>query len=358
MRLRLLIIATGLAATGTGFADDSDLSATAIVSRAFVHGDLPTASCHAATIAETKPGEFAVAWFGGTAEGRPDVGIWVSRLNGDAWTAPVEVADGVQPDGKRWPCWNPVLFQQPGGDLLLFYKVGPSPVDWWGLERKSANGGRTWSEPVRLSRDGTAIQGGPVGPIKNKPVVVGKGVLLAPSSTEFAGRWRVHFERSVDGGSTWDVIGPVNDGRTIGAIQPSLLDLGNGKLLAVGRTRDSKRIYRIESPDGGLTWGEMGLLDLPNPNSGTDAVTLADGRHLLVYNHSETARSPLNIAISSDGRRWNTVITLESEPGEFSYPAIIQAADGKAHAVYTWNRKKIAHVVVDPATLPPITARP
>jgi predicted neuraminidase len=123
-------------------------------------------------------------------------------------------------------------------------------------------------------------------------------------------------------------------------------------LLALGRTRQNKRIFRVESLDGGRSWGAMTLTDLPNPNSGTDAVTLADGRHLLIYNHCETGRSPLNIAVSRDGKTWTPAVTLETEPGEFSYPAIIQAADGTVHVTYTWKRKKIAHAVIDPATLP------
>lgn len=330
----------------------ADGGAAAIVSRGFVAGDLPTPSCHASTIAEPTPGTFVVAWFGGTAEGKPDVGIWTSRLSEGAWTAPVEVATGLQPDGTRWPCWNPVLFHKRDAELLLFYKVGPSPVTWWGLVRSSSDGGRSWSEPVRLSRDGTTIAGGPVGPIKNKPLSLGGELLLSPSSTEGDLGWRVHFERSADGGKTWDVIGPVNDGRTIGAIQPSILSLGGAKLLALGRTRTSRRIFRVESDDHGRTWGQLTLTELPNPNAGTDAVTLADGRHLLIYNHSETARSPLNVAVSPDGRAWTPGVALETEDAEFSYPAIIQAADGMIHATYTWKRRKIAHVVLDPARLP------
>jgi len=321
----------------------------AVVSQGFVFGDLPTPSCHASTIAETTPGKFIAAWFGGTAEGNRDVGIWTSRLENGLWTTPVEVATGVQSDGERWPCWNPVLFQKPGGELLLFYKVGPSPVAWWGLVRSSADGGRTWSDPKRLSGEGAAME--PLGPIKNKPVMVGNDVIVAPSSTEDNAGWRAHFERSTDGGTTWDVIGPVNDGNVIDAIQPSILDLGGGRLLALGRTRSSRRLFQIESGDGGLTWGAMTLTDLPNPNSGTDAVTLTDGRHLLIYNHSEKARSPLNIAQSRDGRTWTPAVTLETEPGEFSYPAIIQAAEGKVHVTYTWNRKRIVHAVIDPGRL-------
>lgn len=323
----------------------------AVVSRGYVAGDLPTPSCHASTIAESRPGEFIAAWFGGTAEGNRDVGIWTSHLEKGSWTAPVEAATGVQTDGRRWPCWNPVLFSPPGGGLLLFYKVGPSPSTWWGLVRSSDDGGRTWSPAASLAAAGTTAGDGLVGPIKNKPVALGNDALLAPSSTEGPEGWRVHFERSTDGGATWTVIGPVNDGKAIGAIQPSILNLGAGRLLALGRTRTSRRIFRIESEDGGHSWGEMSLTDLPNPNSGTDAVTLADGRHLLVYNHTPQGRTPLNVAVSSDGRSWIPVMALETEPGEFSYPAIIQAADGHVHVTYTWNRKKIAHVEIDPAKI-------
>ena len=349
----LVMLACLIAATAScGLSGDRaaavEPSAVAVVSRGYVFGDLPTPSCHATTIAETKPGEFIVAWFGGTAEGKPDVGIWTSRLESGSWTKPVEVATGVQADGTRHPGWNPVLFQKPDGDLLLFYKVGPNPRDWWGLVRKSRDGGESWSEPVRLSRDGTTIRGGPVGPVKNKPVRLADGTILAGSSTEYDG-WRVHMERSRDGGETWEVLGPLNDGKAIGAIQPSILLLGGGRLLAVGRTLASKRVFRIESSDAGSSWGAMSLLDLPNPNSGTDAVTLADGRHLLVYNHTEKGRTPLNVAVSRDGLAWTPAVTLETEPGEYSYPAIIQAADGRVHVTYTWRRKKVAHAVLDVA---------
>ena len=88
-----------------------------------------------------------------------------------------------------------------------------------------------------------------------------------------------------------------------------------------------------------------------NPSSGTDAVTLKDGRHLLIYNPVPKGRTPLVIAVSRDGRDWKPVVTLEDEPGEYSYPAIIQTADGRVHATYTWKRERVKHVVIDPAKL-------
>ena len=95
----------------------------------FIFEKAPFGSSHASTIVETREG-FVAAWFGGTRERDPDVGIWVSRRGASGWTAPVEVANGIQPDGTRHPCWNPVLFETTKGTLALFYKVGPRPTTW------------------------------------------------------------------------------------------------------------------------------------------------------------------------------------------------------------------------------------
>lgn len=314
----------------------------------FIYQAAPFPSCHASTIAEGKSG-LVGAWFGGTAEKNPDVGIWVSRLESAGWTRPKEVANGVQGDGQRHPCWNPVLFQPAKGPLLLFYKVGPSPSTWWGMLKTSEDGGTTWSPPRRLP-DGI------LGPIKNKPVQLANGDILCPSSSEDKG-WRVHFERTPDLGKTWKATGPLNDGKTLGAIQPSILPHERNRLQALGRTRQG-RIFEIWSEDGGRTWGEMVLTDLPNPSAGTDAVTLKDGRHLLVFNPTRKGRSPLSVAVSRDGRTWQAALVLENTPGaEFSYPAVIQSHDGLAHITYTWKRERIRHAVVDPSKLAPRDVR-
>ena len=331
---------------------------SAVVSRGFVYERAPFPQCHASTIEEAAGGGLVAAWFGGTREKHPDVGIWVSRLDGGRWTEPVEVANGVQyrrPDGSvvRHPTWNPVLFQPRSGPLLLFYKCGPTPETWWGMVMDSGDGGRTWSQPRRLPE-------GILGPIKNKPVQLPNGDILSPVSTETPERqskWAVHFERTRDLGRTWELIGPVNDGTAIRAIQPSILFLGGDRLLAIGRSRQNK-VFEVASNDGGTSWGPMTLGSLPNPNSGTDAVTLRDGRHLIVYNHIPGEpgkwggkRTPLNVAVSRDGRSWQAGVVLESDPGEYSYPAIIQAKDGRVHITYTWKRERVRHVVLDPAKL-------
>jgi predicted neuraminidase len=313
----------------------------------FIFESAPFASCHASTIVETRSGLVA-AWFGGTREGADDVGIWLARRVAGKWTPPIEVATGVQPDGRRFPTWNPVLFELRAGELALFYKVGPNPRAWWGMVRTSADDGRTWSEGRRLP-DGI------LGPIKNKPLRLRNGSIIAPSSTESPdtpSTWRVHFERTTDGGANWTVSRPppgTAADAPIDAIQPSILTHNDGRLQAVGRSR-SGRIFETWSADAGLTWSPVTLTDLPNPSAGTDALTLRDGRHLLVYNHTPKGRTPLNVAVTRDGRTWTPVHVLESDPGEYSYPAVIQTADGRVHITYTWRRERIKHVVLDPAT--------
>lgn len=323
----------------------------AIVTHEFIYEKASYPSCHASTIVETNAGEMVAAWFGGTHEKNPDVAIWVARLEKGKWTPGVHVADGVQSDGTRHPTWNPVLFQPRGSaPLMLFYKVGPSPQTWWGMLRTSSDGGRTWSDAQRLPP-------GILGPIKNKPVQLADGTILSPTSDETDERpskWRVYFERSSDGGKNWTRTEFLNDGLTIGAIQPSILfhdRLGGAQLQALGRTRQGK-VFSVSSYDGGKTWGQMSLLDnVPNPSSGTDAVTLKDGRHLLIYNPVPKGRTPLVVAVSRDGREWKQVVTLEDQPGEYSYPAIIQASDGRVHITYTWKRERIKHAILDPAKL-------
>jgi predicted neuraminidase len=313
-----------------------------VITSEYIYEPGPVPSCHASTIEQT-PGGLVAAWFGGKDEGEPDVGIWFARRDADkkAWSAAVEVANGVQSPEKRHPCWNPVLYQVPNGPLLLFYKVGPNPEVWWGMLITSADGGATWTAPRRLPE-------GILGPVKDKPIFYQKQ-LLCPSSTEQGG-WRAHIERTSDWGLTWSKTDSLADWNKFGVIQPTMLVHPGGKLQILCRSQQRK-IVESWSDDGGNTWSPLAATALPNPDSGIDAVNLNDGRMLLVYNHTARGRSPLNVAISSDGRAWKAALVLETERGEFSYPAVISAADGHAHISYTWNRRKIKHVEIDPAKL-------
>jgi predicted neuraminidase len=301
----------------------------------------PTPECHASTIIETKNGIIA-AWFGGEHENHPKVGIWLSFKTKNGWSKPKEIVKGIEPDGKQYACWNPVLFQPKKGPLMLFYKVGTEPRKWWGMLITSKDGGRNWSKPKHLPE-------GILGPIKNKPVQLNDGSILCPTSDENP-IWEVFFNITTDLGKTWSKIGPIKDPDTMAAIQPTIFILSDDVLMALCRTKKNC-IGRINSYDNGKTWTELKSTNLPHPNSGIDGVTLKDGRHLLVYNHTTSGRSPLNIGISSDGTNWKNSLTLEDTEGEFSYPAVIQSKDGLVHITYTYKRKSIKYVIIDPGKL-------
>jgi predicted neuraminidase len=343
--IALILMLLSSAPIGIGQDPRSD----AIVSAEFIADSMPTAQCHASTIVETDNGLLA-AWFGGLHEGGPDVGIWVARRSSTGWSRPVKVAGGGEVEAKLYPCWNPVLHRSRSGPVLLFYKVGPNPREWWGMMKTSTDNGATWSGPQRLPE-------GVIGPAKNKPCELETGEILCPSSTEDVG-WRVWFERTGDGGATWSRLGPLNDTKEIEAIQPSILCRADGVLQAIGRTKQG-RMFTTESRDRGLTWSTMELLDFWCANSGVDGVVLKDGRMLAVYNHGRNdpaswsaGREMLNVAISTDGHRWEGACVVEGEPAsEFSYPAVIQTSDGLVHITYTWKRQRIRHIVLDPARL-------
>jgi len=328
-----------IAARSAGLPAPAQVGTPAIVLREDIFVTAPFAQCHASTIVETGAGLVA-AWFGGTAEGQPDVGIWLSRRDGPTWSPPVEVASGGRAGEESRPCWNPVLVNPEGGPLLLFYKVGPSPSRWRGMMTASTDGGRTWAEPWSLP-DGI------LGPVKNHSLEFPDGMILCGSSTEQDG-WRVHFEQTRDKGRSWRRTPPINDGREFGLIQPALLRTGGDRVTALMRST-AGRIYSARSADRGATWSNPEALDLPNPNSGIDAATLRDGRYLLVFNPVSRGRSPLAVALSEDGRNWTRVLILEDEKGaEFSYPAVLQSHDGLVHITYTWKRLRIRHAVLDP----------
>jgi len=312
----------------------------------------PTIQSHASSICETPDG-ILVAWFGGDHESHPNVSIWTSRLTSDGWSLPTEVAKDEAPEAERQPAWNPVLFQPKDGPLMLFYKLGPSPSRWWGMLKTSNDYGRTWSEPVRLG-DNDKV-GSLVGPVKNAPIQLADGTILCPSSTEHRG-WKIHFEVSKDLGKTWEVICPLEDEKVYNAIQPAIIQHDANQLQVLCRSRENV-IVQSWSQDEGKTWTPLSPINMPNPNASVDAVSLKDDRKLLVYNHTlregdfPANRTMLNVAISADGQSWHPVLTLERQPGEYSYPSVLQSADGLVHITYTYRRTTIKHVVIDPAKL-------
>ncbi len=310
----------------------------------FISEKMPTSSCHASTIVELSTGDLLTAWFGGTKEGAPDVAIWMSRHTSSGWSRPREAARE-----PRVATYNPVLFHSADRVLWFYYKFGKSPETWSAAREYSHDEGATWSTVEHLPA-------GLYGPIRAKPLVLGNGTILSGSSVESYGTWACWIERSTDNGRTWTRIGPIaaplsiatsstQPGQPYGIIQPSLVDLGGNHIRLYARsTNNIGRICQSDSLDDGLTWSKVKSTALPNPNSGIDAVRLRDGRLIMVYNNTTIGRTPLNLAVSATGDQWHKFYDLETNPGEYSYPALIQARNGDLLITYTWNRVKIRFV--------------
>ena len=293
------------------------------------------------------------------------------RLENGRWSAGVKVADGVQDATKRHPTWNPVLFQPRGGPLMLFYKVGPSPREWWGMVITSADDGRTWSAPSRLPE-------GILGPDQEQAGAARRRHDRLGLEHGGRGHRRVAGPRRAltrDLGRTWERVGPLGDGG-FNAIQPGILRHADGRLQLLCRSKEM-HVPTSWSSDAGRTWTPLAASGLYAVNSGGDAVTLQDGRHVLVYNPRDqpggapanyrpdmltgiedapsgpSARWPLVVSVSRDGVAWKQALTLDDAPLRhgYAYPAVIQTRDGRVHVTYTFDRQKIKHVVIDPARL-------
>ena len=328
------------------------LSKKAIVLEEFVFTESPTRDCHASSLVELDNGDLLCCWFGGTREGAPDVRLWLARKPlGGHWQAPVSVNDG---GGQT--LFNPVLVKPPGGELQIYF-CSPGIDD--GQVIKSTDNGQTWSDAEKLPAGFT-------GPIVNKPVYLEDGTILAGGSLQGEPGRRIHVERSSDNGKTWTTTGPISDpvNTKYQIIQPTILVHSQELLQILARSNEKHmdtKLAQTWSEDGGLTWSPVTDATLPNNNSAIDAVTLNAGRHLLIYNHStredttggRKGRGILTVAASRDGINWEAAAVLEYRTGQvqYSYPAVIQTGDGLVHVTYSWHRRRIKHVVIDPEKL-------
>jgi len=327
------------------FSQDLSLTKAEITGSELIVEKPTFTACHAATLVELSHGRILAGWFAGSRESSPDVSIWLATYINGVWDAPKIVADGIVTDSLRYACWNPVLFRNNKDRLFLFYKVGPTPRDWWGMMKYSDDEGNSWSKAEKL-------QEGMLGPVKNKPLQLRDGTILYPSSTESGDgkQWLIHIEKSDNNGQHWKNIPIACD--SFGVIQPSILRYKNNKLQLLSRSRQNY-ILQCWSSDGGNTWSSLTKTNLPNPNSGIDAVSLRNGLQLLVYNPLEAGkewyngRNKLSVAISRKGNYWKNIIVLEDAPnGEYSYPAVIQTSNGLVHILYTYDRRNIKHIIL------------
>ena len=307
-----------------------------IVSR-FIYDTLERApTCHASTIVELPNGDMLAAWYGGEREGSPDSSHYYARLprGADGWEPPKCLWD--VPDHAAG---NPRIFLDRRERLWAMVPVNFGAWCRGGTRffyRTSDDLGHTWSEPVHLPE-----QDGLLG--KNKPLVLPQGDILLPVTVEYDHTAAAVLRSSA---GQWEVSAEIGDPGTR-CIQPAFVPRADGSILAFLRTNEG-RIWRSVSDDRGRRWSKAKPTALRNNNSGIDLVRLANGHIVLAFNDCSTSdRTPLNLAISEDyGETWPHQIALETDPGEYSYPAAIQARDGTIHVTYTHLRTHIKHAAL------------
>ena len=368
----------------------------------FIFSD-PRGHVHASSIVETPNGSLLAVWYengprsqahyfrGGDEDKSDDVRIAAARLprGAAAWEAPFVIADtpgvsdnnpalAVDAQNRLWLV-HATLLAVPArtwGSAILQYKVatdyeGAGAPRWdrssllvptpEGLDEAIARAaddirrrsGRQHPEGVQRARtllerldDPFARRLGWMP--RTHPVPLRDGSLLVPLANENFNVAVMAITR--DGGETWTLSRPVPG---LGVTQPSVLELGGGKLVAFFRDATAaRRIHRSESRDGGTTWSPAAPTTLPNPGGGIEAIALRNGDVAIVYNDKETSpRDRLAISISTDqGQTWRWTRHLENTPGErFDYPSLIQARDGTLHVTYSYNLKTIKHVAFNDA---------
>jgi predicted neuraminidase len=317
----------------------------------------PYPMSHVASICELPDGRLLAAWYAGSREGASDVAIFLSERTpaGSAWSPPraIVTRESAARELKRTvrKIGNPVIFADAAGTVWLVY-VTVSLGGWSGSSLNlttSTDGGATWARSRRLT----------LSPflniaelVKNRPVPLADGGWAVPIYHELAARFsEILWLRRIDGGVRATKT-RVTRGQA--GFQPALVALDDRRALAVMRDVGStRRIWTARTDDAGDGWAASEPLDLPNPDSGLDAIRIGDGRLLLAFNDSTSGRENLRLAISrDDGRTWTRVATLAEESGgDFSYPFLLQSRSGDVHVVYSWKRRQIRHVVFNPAWL-------
>ncbi len=296
---------------------------------------------HCSTITEAPSGDLLCLWYGGSYESAEDQVLFLSRRTRGSrvWSEPqVVIQNHGQPPGnaviftdglKRvWIVWGRMESRRPirrgsgWGECRLLY-------------RTSGDDGRTWSEDRVLP--------GELGWLpRNVPLRVKSGDLLLPLSGRVDGAYGSFFLRTSDHGATWKRSGVISRGS-----QPTLVEREDGALFVM--MRHSPRSLESVSMDGGATWEPVARSELKNPGAGIAMTKLRSGMVVLVFNDTEQEpRSPLSAALSlTEGRTWEKPVQLESNPGEYSYPCVVQTADDRIHITYTFRRFAIKHVEIN-----------
>jgi predicted neuraminidase len=327
---------------------------------------------HAPGIVECPNGDLLVSWYRGSGERTADdVAVYGARRRkgADKWSDAFLMADlpgfpdcntamHIDKTGKLFLFWPTILDNTWDGCLTCYRTAkdytddGPPKWDWQGIiplkpvdfeetmlaglaaRKKLSDLPVGFTDETLKAKMADKLRTRVGWQPRCKPTVLPSGRMLLPL---YSDRFSVSIMAiSDDGGKTWTASKPLAG---FGSIQPAVLRRSDGTLVAYMRENGAlKKIRVAESKDDGVTWGPVGVTDLPNPGSGLDAVRLANGHWLLVYNDTTLGRRSLAVSLSDDeGKTWKWTRHLEREElGSFHYPAVIQGRDGTIHVVYSY----------------------
>jgi predicted neuraminidase len=306
---------------------------------------------HVAALAQTPDGILHCVWYGGTAECRPDVNIYLAHKEpGGRWTEPVAILTRKQAEqdlGRPVQALgNALLIAERDGSLRLLF-VTIAMGKWSGSQLNSCvskDGGLSWSKAEHLTLSPLFNLSELV---RNRPVPLRDGGWCVPIYQEFLGKFPELLWLGKDGSYRKTRIA---GGCSV--FQPSLVPTGEGS--AVVLLRDYTRARKIQSSrsaDGGKKWSVATPTTLPNPDAGISALPLRDGRILLAYNDSPKDRSDLSLALSGNGgTTWSKLASLQHEEGAaFAYPYLFRSADGLILLAYTWKGRELRLITFNEA---------
>ncbi len=312
-------------------------------SRMIFEGTKRYPSSHCSTITQLPDGTMLSAWYAGAAEKAKDVAILGSKFNEktEKWSEPL-----VLHDAESLSDGNPVLYTDPWKRVWLFYVtiMGDSWNESSIFAKTSDDSGKSWSEPVTIRKPWGWMT-------KTAPVHLGGDTILLPLYDER--NYNSMFMTSQDRGKTWKKAGKIITPAFQGNIQPTVVQLSDGSLLAFMRaSKKDPHIWEARSKDNAITWTNAVETQFKNPDAAVFLLKLQNGHLVLVFNDSQASRAPLSVALSTDeGKSWCAQKNLEDTPGEFSYPYAAQSSDGMIHVTYTYKRTGIKHAAFNEAWL-------
>jgi predicted neuraminidase len=314
---------------------------------------------HVAALAQTPDGILHCVWYGGSAECRPDVKIYLSQKEpGGRWTQPVAIMtrDQAEKDLDRpiQGLGNALLIADSDGSLRLLF-VTIAMGKWSGSQLNSCvskDGGLFWSRAEHLT----------LSPffnlselVRNRPLPLQSGGWCVPIYQEFLGKFPELLWISKEG--IW------RKSRIAGGcsfFQPSVVPTSSSSAVVLMRDYTAARKIQSASTDnGGFSWSQAAPTSLPNPDAGISGLPLRNNRILIAYNDSPKDRSDLSLALSQDGGgSWSRLVSLVHEEGaSFAYPYLFRTSDGMIQLAYTWKGRELRLITFNEAWLNDQAAR-